>query len=192
MIRFVVVGFVLISLIFIPVVAYSIDDLVGLYFDDAGDSCCAPDGLMSLSNAYLIVKSPTDSTGICTWELTLRTDPGVLLISVGLTDGAMNFYASPSFLVGCGANPIEYSDVYVLATVDLFAVEAGGVYIDPLIGDYPKYSTFGGPYYLHYEYLDDYMRVATIGMSECPQLLNSAGIIHSDEYSWGQLKALFR
>lgn len=102
-------------------------DNVGIFFDQSGTITCIADSLYTPMRAYLLIKHPSNSTGISGWEGRLSADEGIFLSPIAITGSGPNISGFPEYSIGL-VQPLPHSDVTILATFSVYATRPGGVY----------------------------------------------------------------
>jgi hypothetical protein len=171
-------------------------DLIGTYFDENATTHCLPDGVGSIHNVYIVLQNISCPSGLLGWQGTLDVDAGLLVGTVTLRHGGIN-YANGSDLVVAFGSPVPAAANIVLAQIEIYASSAGGVWFGRL-----AYDEYSCPVYLEgngtgilrptsLAFGGESVPTAVVGNIDCPAS-NSSGSVGSSRATWGTVKALFR
>ena len=158
------------------VVASAAPNGIGLYFDYNGDSHCCPDGILEVQTVYLVLSCPSEGGAIDGWEALVSWDGDLLVTEVSVSNAGRNMCTFPEYCISLDDNPVSSSEHTVLASFNVLALSAGGMYLGapeessrpgaraPV---YTTNKTHGQYYETVIEHGHDGGPCLTIGYSEC-------------------------
>jgi hypothetical protein len=127
------------------------NDTIGLFADTAGAQNWLYQNGAGTFTLYLIIKNPSDSSGISAWECALPVPEGLFLTYASLYGGGTNFANPPNYMVGL-SEPLPGTESIVVAELQYFApyldswsFHLTAAYPSSLDPPAPCYVAFGSP-----------------------------------------------
>jgi len=168
-------------------------DMIGVYFDTAGDVVCATAAFIDHVPAYILYTNPTLPT-------TRGFELGMDVIGVGNTSISVAFPVSATNvgvttggnvnIIAGYASPIPTSAATVMATLDVFYLDFAPLDF-MLRASNPSSNSQGLPMVVR----DDFS-LMTVGFSAptgpAAQINGACSVVENEDASFGAVKALFR
>jgi len=179
----------------------SADDLIGLYFDSSATDVCRQDIQVYpyVENVYIIAQDLSCTGGLSGWEAMIDSDIGIYVSLISISGDAINILSFPRFQVGLGTT-IPRAELIILATLEVVAVQSGGIYIKgletgSLYSGTPNYADGHDPSNLcvfNHRFGSNEEPALVIGMIDCPRENDTFSVSPENNTSWGSIKALYR
>ena len=165
-------------------------DMLGLYFDTAGETVCTTAAFISHVNMYVLLTNPTIPS-VRGFECSLDKPAGTnSAFTVTFPVANINVGVAPSIIVGFSV-PVPTSAATVMATVDVFVLDGAlDIFLNPASPESPPLN--GLPKVVREDFTIMSVGTSTNGGVAAQINAPACMVVDNEDASFGAVKALFR